>query len=100
MTKTLYVTARFKCHAARLEDGLRILNKLTIATRSEDGCLEYGYFQRQGAATELTSIERWRTAEDEAAHWETEHLKSALADLEGIMDGGADITKWESTEEP
>ena len=98
MTRTLHVTARFVCFEKTLEQAKAVLKRLTEATRTEAGCLAYEYFQDVEDPTQFLSVERWQSVEAEAAHWETEHLKSALADLDGLMDGAAQVNKYESIE--
>ena len=91
---TLYVTARFACHPPAVEETIRTLDALAHETRRESGCLDYGYFQSIEDPTRFTSLEAWSSAAAEAAHWETDHLKSALAQLGSCLDGDARVTKF------
>ena len=94
MTKHLYVTARFSCLESVVDETIQILEELARTTRTESGCIRYGYFQATDNATSFTSIEQWEDMETEAAHWETEHLKVALEQLGPCLDGEAEVTKY------
>ncbi len=94
MNKKLYVTAKFAAKEDCVADMISLLEKLASQTRSETGCLDYGYYQSSNNPTVFTSIEIWESPEDEAAHWNTKHLKDALAQLPELMDGDAVVTKY------
>lgn len=94
MTEKLYVTARFHSKADKVKEMISLLATLASATRSENGCLEYSYYQSAGDSIAFTSFEIWENSESEANHWETQHLKDALAQLPDLMVGEAEITKY------
>ncbi len=56
--------------------------------------MDYGYYQSLDNPTVFTSFETWESPEAEAAHWNTKHLKDALAQLPELMDGDAEVTKY------
>jgi len=94
MAKKRYVTAKFAAKEDCVAEMIRLLEKLASKTRSEKGCLDYGYYQASDNPTVFTSIEIWESPEAEAAHWNTKHLKDALAQLPDLMDGDAEVTKY------
>ena len=94
MSQQLYVTARFRAKADRVEAMIDLLADLASETCGESGCVEYGYYQSADDPTLFTSFEIWRDSELEAAHWETQHLKDALSRLPDLMDGEAEVTKY------
>ena len=94
MAKKLYVTAKFAAKEDCVADMISLLEKLASETRSEKGCLDYGYYQSSDNPTVFTSIETWESYDAEAAHWNTKHLKDALAQLPELMDGDAEVTKY------
>jgi len=94
MAKKLYVTAKFAAKEDCVADMISLLEKLASETRSEKGCLDYGYYQSSDNPTVFTSIETWESHDAEAAHWNTKHLKDALAQLPELMDGDAEVTKY------
>ncbi len=94
MSNKLYVTAKFTAKNGCVDDMISLLEKLASETRSETGCLDYNYYQSLEKPESFTSIEIWETPEAETAHWNTEHIKEALAQLPKLMDGDAEVTKY------
>jgi quinol monooxygenase YgiN len=94
MTKKIYVTAKFAAKEDCVADMISLLERLASQTKSEKGCLDYGYYQSSDNPTVFTSFETWESPEAEASHWNTKHLKDALAQLPELMDGDAEITKY------
>lgn len=94
MTERIYVTARFNSRADKVKEMISLLATLASATRGENGCLEYSYYQSVADSTTFTSFEVWENSESEAEHWETQHLKDALIQLPDLMAGEAEITKY------
>ncbi|MEL6502097.1 MAG: putative quinol monooxygenase [Cyanobacteria bacterium J06623_1] len=92
--KKFYVTAKFTAKKTRVTDMITLLKKLTAETKSEAGCLDYGYYQSSEDSRVFTSIEVWKNHEAEAAHWDTQHLQDALTQLHNLMDGEAEVTKY------
>lgn len=94
MTQKLYVTAKFTAKEDRVAGMISLLENLASQTRSETGCLDYGYYQSVDNPTDFSSFEIWESPEAESAHWNTQHLKDALAQLPELMDGNAEVTKY------
>lgn len=78
MSFPLYVMAHFRVRPEAVGEMLGLLRELSTLTRGEPGCLEYAYYQSTEDALEFCSFEVWKTAGDEAAHWQTAHLQHAL----------------------
>lgn len=78
MSFPLYVMAHFRVRPEVVDEMLELLRELSALTRAEPGCLEYAYYQSTEDALEFCSFESWKTAGDEAAHWQTAHLQHAL----------------------
>lgn len=93
MDKKVYVIAKFTAKEDRVTDMITLLKKLTAKTKSEAGCLDYGYYQSSEDSRVFTSIEVWKNLESEAAHWDTQHLKDALIQLSDLTDGEAEVLK-------
>ncbi|MEM9453410.1 MAG: putative quinol monooxygenase [Myxococcota bacterium] len=98
MANDLYVIARLRAFENRTDDAAKILGRLAEATRKEPGCVQYRILRNQERPAHFTSFEHWRSADAEAAHWKTEHLAQAFAELEGILDGEAAVHKYTSIE--
>ncbi|MDH4560485.1 antibiotic biosynthesis monooxygenase [Pseudomonas sp. BN414] len=85
MSFPLYVMAYFRVRPEAVSEMLELLRELSTLTRGEPGCLEYAYYQSTEDALEFCSFEVWKTAGDEAAHWQTEHLLQALKKAEPLL---------------
>lgn len=94
MPATLYVTASFVVKPEALDEILEHLAALSLKTREEPGCLEYGYFQSLDNPLQISSFERWKSEESEATHWQTEHLATALARVAGLLQTPPQISKY------
>jgi len=94
MAKELYVTGKFVAKKDRVADLVNVLENLASQTRTETGCLDYGYYQSSDNPTVFTSFEKWESPEAEGAHWNTQHLKDALAQLPELTDGEPEVTKY------
>ncbi|MFC5696734.1 putative quinol monooxygenase [Pseudomonas sp. GCM10022186] len=85
MSFPLYVMAQFTVRPEAVSEMLELLCELSTLTRGEPGCLEYAYYQSTEDALEFCSFEVWKTAGDEAAHWQAEHLQEALKKAEPLL---------------
>jgi len=94
MSEKVYVTARFKAKADKVVEMIQVIQELSLNTQSESGCVDYGYYQSTDDPHLFTSFETWADPQSEQAHWETEHLKKALAQLPDLLDGEPEITKY------
>lgn len=88
---TLRVTARI---TARDPDALiPLLHQLTEHSRTEPGCLDYGWY-RKGAV--FTSIELWSSFDAERAHNQTAFLDAILAHILPLIEGRPEVIRWEA----
>ncbi|MEM6455362.1 MAG: putative quinol monooxygenase [Acidobacteriota bacterium] len=99
MTPDVFVIAQLRAFEHRAQDAAAILNRLAEATRKEPGCAAYHVVRDPAHPAHFRSIEQWRSAQAEAAHWDTDHLKRALADLEGLLEAEAVVHKYTSIEQ-
>lgn len=93
MSSNVYTIAVLKAKAGKADTLIEILESLATETRKEDGAEEYGFIRDQKSPDVVLSYERWRDADAEAAHWQTPHLKSALAKFGHVLDGEPTIYK-------
>ena len=88
MAEPIYTIAILKAKAGRLEDLKSVLEALATETRKEQGAIEYFFVHDQNHdENTIVSYEKWANAEEEAAHWQTPHLKTAIAQMKDILDG-------------
>ncbi|MBT6843204.1 MAG: antibiotic biosynthesis monooxygenase [Candidatus Melainabacteria bacterium] len=81
----IYTIAILKAKDGSQEQMISSLTKLAQASRSEQGSLDYGFYQSQEDPNTIISFEEWQDPEAEAAHWQTPHLQAALTELEPIL---------------
>lgn len=93
MSTNTYTIAVLKAKAGKADALISVLENLAAETRKEEGAEEYGFIQDEGSPDVILSYEKWKDAETEAAHWQTPHLKHALAQFEGILDGEPAVYK-------
>lgn len=86
------VTARFRALPGQADALIALLAELARNSRTEPGCLDYGYF-RQG--DDFTSIEHWASQGEEAAHNDTDALRALLRQILPLLDGKPQVTRWQ-----
>lgn len=94
MSIPLYVTAIFKVKPDGLDDMLQLLKALSVTTREEPGCLDYGYFQAVDDPLKFSSFEAWEGDEQEALHWHREHLIEALALAAELLQAPPQVNRY------
>lgn len=94
MSTPLYVTAVFKVKPEGVEVMRQLLTVLTQKTLGEPGCLDYGYLQAMDDPLLFSSCEVWESAEAEALHWQSEHLKQALAQAADLLQDVPQISRY------
>ena len=93
MSANTYTIAVLKAKPGKADVLISVLEALAAETRKEDGAEEYGFIRDQQAPDVVLSYEKWSDAGAEAAHWRTPHLKSALVQFEGLLDGAPTVYK-------
>ena len=89
------VTAEAKdVHAARAA-----LVKMQDATRSENGCVSYGFSIDVGDASKILITERWESMDALNAHMKTPHMAEFGKAVAAIKPKGFDIKAYETARE-
>jgi quinol monooxygenase YgiN len=89
------VIAKFTAKSG-MEDRLRaVLEVLVAPTRLEAGCLHYELVQAQADARRFTFYEKWESEEALASHTRTAHVHRARQERVPLLDGPADVTRWD-----
>lgn len=89
------VIARFRAKEGT-EAALReVLARLVAPTRAEDGCLHYELVQSQADPAQFTFFEKWRDVDALMAHAQAPHVIRARAERADLLDGPADVTRWD-----
>ncbi len=87
----IWVTARFRARSGQAEALVALLRDLAGHSRTELGCVEYGYYQ---SGDEFTSIEVWDSAAAEHAHNATDFLSAMVQRILPLLDGRPQVTRW------
>jgi len=70
----LIVLARGTVHADKRDDFIAAAKACTEATRQEQGCLTYDFFQSVTDPNRFQSVETWESQEAIDAHFRAPHL--------------------------
>ena len=87
----IWVTARFRARSGQAEALVALLRDLAGHSRTELGCVEYGYYQ---SGDEFTSIEVWDSPEAERAHNNTDYLGEILKRILPLLGGRPQVSRW------
>ncbi|HEX8121096.1 MAG TPA: putative quinol monooxygenase [Solirubrobacteraceae bacterium] len=75
------VIARVTPRPDRQDELLALLEEVQEASRRDDGCLNYGYYQEIVDRTKYVAVEEWRDEEALAAHLRQPHVAKLIAAL-------------------
>ncbi len=93
MNQHMHTIAELTAKEGKLDELKEILNELANETRREVGAIEYIFILDQKKANTILSYEKWTNAKEEGAHWETQHLSSAIEKLKNVLEGNPIIHK-------
>ncbi|MEM6654587.1 MAG: putative quinol monooxygenase [Planctomycetota bacterium] len=85
MQSNVYTIAVLPAREGYADHLLGELGALAKATRQEPGCIEYGFYRDSSDGNTVLSFERWVDQAAEDAHWETPHLKHAIAAMDNLL---------------
>ena len=89
------VIARFTAKEGA-EAALRdVFARLVAPTRAEAGCLHYELVQSQSDARLFTFFEKWDSEAAFAAHGQTAHVRRGREERTELIDGPADVSRWD-----
>lgn len=85
MNDQITVIARFRAKPEMAEKIIEIVLELVNQTRTEAGCLNYDFHRDLADSTLFYMHENWANEKALAAHFETPHLKAALAAVSDLL---------------
>ncbi len=85
MNEQITVIARFQAKSETVDKIIEIASEMVRQTRIEAGCLNYDFHQDLADPTLFFMHENWTDEGALAAHFETPHLKAALALLPELL---------------
>jgi quinol monooxygenase YgiN len=91
---TLHVIARLKAKPEKAAELHELLFGLLAPTRKENGCIVYRMLVNEGDPADFTFVEEWTGAPALEAHFETPHLKNALARFPDLLAAELDVRRY------
>lgn len=64
-------------------------------TRAEPGCVRYELWRNAADPREFTFVEEWASGEALEGHFETPHVRGALARFPDLLDGELDLRQYD-----
>ena len=92
---TLSVVARIVALPEKVEQLKAVLSGLIEPTQAEEGCLQYELFQNQTDPTDFVFVEEWTSVAALEAHLASEHIQTAISQLDGLVAAPADIRRYD-----
>ena len=92
--ETLKVIARIKARPEKIEETRALLTGLVEPTRAEAGCLRYELLHNTADPTDFTFVEEWRDDSALESHFNTEHVKAALARFQELAAEPLDLRRY------
>ncbi len=94
MPEKIRVIARFFPLSDKIQEVKAIVSAFVEPTRAEKGCIIYDLLVNENDPADLTFYEEWESADDLAAHSQSEHLAIGRKKLEGLLEKPADVRKY------
>jgi quinol monooxygenase YgiN len=88
------VVVRLKAKPEKASELRDLLIGLLAPTRQESGCIAYELLQNQEDRTDLVFVEEWRDGAALDAHFETDHIRSALDKLPELLAEELDVRRY------
>ncbi|MCH2207372.1 MAG: antibiotic biosynthesis monooxygenase [Lentisphaerales bacterium] len=85
MSDIIYTIAELTAKDGQFEKLVEILTDLAHETRKESGVVEYIFIKDHSKENTILSYEKWKDEVAEKAHWDTEHLKSAIDKMGSVL---------------
>jgi quinol monooxygenase YgiN len=77
----IIVTARVVIEPGSRDDVMPVLTEVQAASRLDDGCLSYGYFESVDEPGVFSAVEMWRDEEALANHFKQPHIRKLVEAL-------------------
>ena len=90
----LRVVAHIPAQSDQAERVREILLALIEPTRREPGCIAYELLRNNVDPTDFTFVEEWESDAALDAHLQTDHIRTGLAKLNGLLAGTPDIRRY------
>jgi quinol monooxygenase YgiN len=90
----LYVTAELLVQPQYIDEARLLLTTLANNSLLEDGCESYEILACTTNLNRLSTCELWSSQQAEAAHWQAEHVKKTVEQLQALLQEPAVVKKY------
>jgi quinol monooxygenase YgiN len=94
MAATVHVLSRFIAKPGKEQALKTILNALISPTRRELGCYQYDLLENPADPRDFCFVEKWENEKSVDQHGDSQHLKHALSQVEGLVDAAPDVRRY------
>ena len=94
MAATVHVVARYLAKSGKENDVKAILVALVAPSRREVDCFQYDLLVNPSDPRDFCFVERWGHERALDQHAETPHMKTALAQVEGLIEAPPDVRRY------
>ena len=94
MAASVHVVARYLAKPGKEEEVKGVLMALIAPSRREIGCYQYDLLRNPGDPREFCFVERWEDDQAVDQHSGTAHVKTAMAQVEGLVEVPPDIRRY------
>ena len=94
MSEPILVSGIIDFDPAKRDEAIAAVTTLMVATRAEEGCVEYAFTGDLNDPGRLWLWEHWESAEANAVHAAAPHLAEFLTAAGGLGITRATLTRW------
>lgn len=91
----IIVHGTFPVKADYREEALDVMKRMSVASRTEDGCISYEFYVGLSDTNTLLLFQEWDCVDSLQAHFETDHMEEFLKILPDILDGEVTTRRYE-----
>ena len=88
----IVVIGRVMTDAARREELMRIGQALARASRAEQGCISYRFYEDTEAEDEFVFVEEWESQEALQRHFRTPHVAEFMKAVRATVIGSPEVS--------
>ena len=91
----LIVAATVQVKTGKIEEARSAMQEMAVATRQEEGCIHYQFYQDIQDPTIFLAYEEWESAEALAAHSETPHMAVLQSKMPDMVTAPPDVKRYQ-----
>ena len=95
----LIIAATIPVKPAALPAAIEAAIVMARATRTEPGCIEYGFYQDLEDPSRIHVFEKWENGDALAAHFQTPHMAEFSGMIGEFVDGAVSARRYEIASE-